>query len=224
MHKFVKVANTGFNVTLLGDIGQAMADGTIKIIDRKKDLVKLQMGEYVSLGKVESILKIHSVIDNICVCARPSESFTVALIVPDENKLKILASELLINQDISFEDMCMDYKVIAEVLRQVTAHGLQMGCEKFEIPKAITLIPEVWTPDSGLVTAAMKLVSLAKLLFSDEFILTEFYFLLFQKRKEIENRFANELNQMYLNALISPQNATANVRNQAVKMSKIAPA
>ena len=203
-----------------------MADGTIKIIDRKKDLVKLQMGEYVSLGKVESILKIHSIIDNICVCARPSESFTVALIVPDENKLKILASELLINQDISFEDMCMDYKVIAEVLRQVTAHGLQMGCEKFEIPKAITLIPEVWTPDSGLVTAAMKLVSfaIANLLLSDEFILTEYYFLLFQKRKEIENRFANELNQMYLNALISPQNATANVRNQAVKMSKIAPA
>ena len=203
-----------------------MADGTIKIIDRKKDLVKLQMGEYVSLGKVESILKIHSIIDNICVCARPSESFTVALIVPDENKLKILASELLINQDISFKDMCMDYKVIAEVLRQVTAHGLQMGCEKFEIPKAITLIPEVWTPDSGLVTAAMKLVSfaIANLLLSDEFILTEFYFLHFQKRKEIENRFANELNQMYLNALISPQNATANVRNQAVKMSKIAPA
>ena len=161
---FSKVDNTDFNVNLLGDIGQAMADGTIKIIDRKKDLVKLQMGEYVSLGKVESILKIHSVIDNICVCARPSESFTVALIVPDENKLKILASELLINQDISFEDMCMDYKVIAEVLRQVTAHGLQMGCEKFEIPKAITLIPEVWTPDSGLVTAAMKLVSFPNLL------------------------------------------------------------
>ena len=65
-----------------------MSNGTIKIIDRKKDVVKLQMGEYVSLGKVESVLKIHTVIENICVCARPSESFTVALIVPDENKIK----------------------------------------------------------------------------------------------------------------------------------------
>ena len=36
-----------------GDIGQMMNDGTIRIIDRKKDLVKLQGGEYVSLGKVK---------------------------------------------------------------------------------------------------------------------------------------------------------------------------
>ena len=36
-----------------GDIGQLMPKtGTIKIVDRRKDLVKLQMGEYVSLTKV----------------------------------------------------------------------------------------------------------------------------------------------------------------------------
>ena len=35
-----------------GDIGEVFSDGTFKIIDRKKDLIKLQFGEYVSLGKV----------------------------------------------------------------------------------------------------------------------------------------------------------------------------
>ena len=40
-----------------GDIGQFETDGTMRIIDRKKDLVKLQFGEYVSLGKVEAVLK-----------------------------------------------------------------------------------------------------------------------------------------------------------------------
>lgn len=37
-----------------GDIGQFHEDGCLEIIDRKKDIVKLQHGEYVSLGKVRS--------------------------------------------------------------------------------------------------------------------------------------------------------------------------
>uniref|UniRef100_A0A3Q4GMH9 long-chain-fatty-acid--CoA ligase n=1 Tax=Neolamprologus brichardi TaxID=32507 RepID=A0A3Q4GMH9_NEOBR len=48
-----------------GDIGEFQEDGCLKIIDRKKDLVKLQAGEYVSLGKVEAMLKNCPLIDNI---------------------------------------------------------------------------------------------------------------------------------------------------------------
>lgn len=35
-----------------GDIGMVHPDGVFQIVDRKKDIVKLQAGEYVSLGKV----------------------------------------------------------------------------------------------------------------------------------------------------------------------------
>uniref|UniRef100_A0AAZ3P8P6 long-chain-fatty-acid--CoA ligase n=1 Tax=Oncorhynchus tshawytscha TaxID=74940 RepID=A0AAZ3P8P6_ONCTS len=52
-----------------GDIGEVHPDGCLKIIDRKKDLVKLQAGEYVSLGKVEAMLKNCPLIDNICAYA-----------------------------------------------------------------------------------------------------------------------------------------------------------
>lgn len=37
-----------------GDIGEMLPNGTLKIIDRKKDLIKLQTGQYISLGKVSA--------------------------------------------------------------------------------------------------------------------------------------------------------------------------
>ena len=41
----------GYRWFKTGDVGHILHDGSLKIVDRKKDLVKLQMGEYVSLGK-----------------------------------------------------------------------------------------------------------------------------------------------------------------------------
>ena len=73
---------------------QIDANGIVKIVDRKKDLVKLQSGEYVSLGKVESLLKIHPGIENICVCADSRQSHSVALVVPGQEYLDTLAGEV----------------------------------------------------------------------------------------------------------------------------------
>ncbi len=77
-----------------GDIGEIYPDGTLKIIDRKKDLVKLQSGEYVSLGKVESLMKTCSLIENVCVYGDPTKFTCVALVVADRNKLTTLGEKL----------------------------------------------------------------------------------------------------------------------------------
>ncbi|MCI12641.1 long chain acyl-CoA synthetase 9 chloroplastic-like [Trifolium medium] len=48
-----KVDEKGMRWFYTGDIGRFHTDGCLEIIDRKKDIVKLQHGEYVSLGKTE---------------------------------------------------------------------------------------------------------------------------------------------------------------------------
>lgn len=60
----------------MGDIGEFFPYGTLKIIDWKKDLVKLQHGEYISLGRVESVLKTSPLVDNVFGMAA---HFTLAL-------------------------------------------------------------------------------------------------------------------------------------------------
>merc|ERR1711915_1146687 len=38
-----------------GDIGQFMSDGSVRIVDRKKNLLKLLGGEYIALEKMEVV-------------------------------------------------------------------------------------------------------------------------------------------------------------------------
>lgn len=53
-----------------GDIGEIHPDGTITIVDRKKDLMKLQHGEYVALGKVETVLSASPFVEQVLdLCA-----------------------------------------------------------------------------------------------------------------------------------------------------------
>jgi len=45
-----------------------------RVSDRKKDLVKLQHGEYISLSRVETALKMCPLVDQICVHANSTQN------------------------------------------------------------------------------------------------------------------------------------------------------
>lgn len=141
-----------------GDIGEFDENGCLYIIDRMKDLVKLQHGEYVSLGSVESVLKTHSSVDNICMFADSSRNNTVAVVVPSSDYLRKIASTVSKSESCSsYEDLCNDPGIIEAVLVELQTHGRNQKLSRIEIPTALYLSSEAWTPDNGLVTAALKL-------------------------------------------------------------------
>ena len=121
-----------------GDIGQIEADGKLTIIDRKKDLVKLQLGEYISLGKVESILKTCPIVDNCCIYGDALQNYAVALIVPDQVRLTALAERLGVT-GLSFEQLCRNKEVTGAVLKELHSHGKRGGLLKFELPGIFSL-------------------------------------------------------------------------------------
>lgn len=91
-------------------------------LDRKKDLVKLQAGEYVSLGKVESELKTCGVVENICVYGDPSKQFTVALVVPNQKHLEDIATRQGVT-GVEFEDLCKLPVMEKAVIKELAEHA-----------------------------------------------------------------------------------------------------
>ncbi|ETN80559.1 AMP-binding enzyme [Necator americanus] len=138
-----------------GDVGEFRADGSLRIIDRKKDLLKLSHGEYISLAKVETNIQTYHGVDMVCIYADSTKDYLVALIVPEHKFLKKLGEEVGIRSD-NVEELCREKKVVDAVLKQIQSY-LSGKLQRVEIPKKIYLCAEQWTSASGMVTEALKL-------------------------------------------------------------------
>ncbi|KAF8354661.1 acs-17 [Pristionchus pacificus] len=155
-----------------GDIGEFRPDGSLKIIDRKKDLLKLAHGEYISLGKVETTLLTCPLVENICVYGDSQSDFLVALVVPNQKNVMEIAEKLGAATS-KWESVCSNKDVNKAVLAELVSY-IGSKLQRVEVPAKIHLCHDVWTPQSGLLTEALKL-----------------------KRKAIETEFKKQLNAMY---------------------------
>ncbi|KAB5572524.1 fatty acid activator [Coniochaeta sp. 2T2.1] len=139
-----------------GDIGEWDKNGHLKIIDRKKNLIKTQNGEYIALEKLESIYRSAPVVANICVYADDSKARPVAIIVPAEPALKKLAGSIGVKGN-TIEELVHNKKLQQAVLKELQAAGRAGGLSGIEIIEGVVMSDEEWTPQNGLVTAAQKL-------------------------------------------------------------------
>jgi len=154
-----------------GDIAQIYPDGTISIIDRKKNLIKLAHGEYVALEKIENSYRHNEYVNNICIYGDSQKEYLVAFIVPSRSKLEHWAKENNVKFD-HFEGLCQNEEAKRFVLNNIssTAKGLQ----RVEQVKKLVLIAEEWTSENGMLTAALKV-----------------------KRHEVKKKYTRELQNMY---------------------------
>jgi len=143
-----------------------------KIIDRKKDLVKLRGGEYVSLTKVEMPIMKVPIIENCCLCASASSEYTVLLICPNVKNMANYTERHFGEKD--WQKLVDDDEFNDLVLKEVQDACKKGGIERFETPQRIKVVTEPWTPESGLVTDALKL-----------------------KRKAIEHKYKDDIEDLY---------------------------
>jgi len=148
-----------------GDIGQFMEDGSIRIVDRKKNLVKLKSGEYVALEKMEMVYGnsefVDAVAGGICCYGDGDMDRCVALFqIAKPASMQWAQKTGLIGKTEQEGDW-------EKVKNSKELYDHVMGCFKKEhgnsdlshIEKliAVCMLDDPWTPENGCLTAANKL-------------------------------------------------------------------
>lgn len=146
-----------------GDIGLWTVNGTLKIIDRKKNIFKLSQGEYIAPEKIENILINSLYISQCFVYGDSLQSSLVAICVLDEDAISnwynttILGKKLIQNNmKPSLKELCNHPELIQTIEVDIQRISKQNGLHGFEIPKAILLESEQFTPENGLTTPTFK--------------------------------------------------------------------
>ncbi|HEX2737591.1 MAG TPA: long-chain fatty acid--CoA ligase [Acidimicrobiia bacterium] len=153
-----------------GDIGTFDADGYLRIVDRKKELIITAGGKNISPANLEAALKSSPVIGQVCVVG-DNRPFISALIVLDPEVAPAWAKQHGIEAD-TLEDLAAHPEVHAEVERNVAAANERFS--QVERVKKFALLGAEWLPDSEELTPTMKL-----------------------KRRGIHQKYADEIEAFY---------------------------
>lgn len=127
-----------------GDIGEFDAHGHLRIIDRIKNLVKMQGGEYVALEKVEAVYRGSHIVANVMVQADAEYTRPIAVIMANEKVLAEKSREI----DVDEHSMHSDREVRNLVLKDLQTTGRRAGLSEMEIVSGVVITDEEWTPPS----------------------------------------------------------------------------
>ncbi|VAH62231.1 unnamed protein product [Triticum turgidum subsp. durum] len=137
-----------------GDIGEWQPDGSMKIIDRKKNIFKLSQGEYVAVENLENIYGVVSAIDSIWVYGNSFESFLVAVVNPNKEALESWAEGNGTSGD--FEALCENPKAKEYILGELSKTGKEKKLKGFEFIRAVHLDPVPFDMERDLITPTYK--------------------------------------------------------------------
>jgi long-chain acyl-CoA synthetase len=142
-----------------GDIGQFMSDGSLRIVDRKKNLVKLKGGEYIALEKMEMTYGNSAFVDavngGICCYGDGDMDRPVALVQLSETYTMKWAKDTGMKGE--FIEIKKSKELYDAVMADLHAEHKKSDLSHLEKLMAVALLTSPWTPENGCLTAANKL-------------------------------------------------------------------
>lgn len=170
-----KVLNKETGWFSTGDIARINPNGTISIIDRRKNLFKTSTGEYIASEKVENTYLRAGMVGQVWVYGNSFKSFVVAVVVPDAQVLveKLKESGKWTEEDakitVATKEYAARFKEVCEANKDLVKKAVledmklyEKELHRFERIKDIFLEFEIdellqgFNVDNGLMTPTFK--------------------------------------------------------------------
>lgn len=135
-----------------GDLGRIDEDGYLTLIGRKKDLIITAGGKNIAPQPIETAIASHPLVSTAVVVGE-ARKFPAALIVPDP--LEIVQWAQGLGKDTTDPIALMsDPDLEAAILKHL--EDVNQALARVEQIKRIKILPEVWGPDSEMMTPTFK--------------------------------------------------------------------
>ncbi|GLE02610.1 hypothetical protein PINS_up011451 [Pythium insidiosum] len=141
-----------------GDIGQWNADGTLSIIDRKKNIFKLSQGEYVAPEKIENVYVKSPLVAQIFVHGHSLQNYLVGVAVPDADAVAEWARANGHSAEAdALRELYASPALKQAILKDLDTLAQRFGLMKFERVQKLHLHDELWSVENDLLTPTFKL-------------------------------------------------------------------
>ncbi len=134
------------------------SDNGLRIIDRKKNLLKLAQGEYIAAEKLQSVYEASPFVEpnGIFVHGKPTEEYLIAVISVRQGYVKEFATKNGIMED-DISKLIHNPVIIKGVLESLNKVAALEKLRRFEYIKNVHLVDDIWETENGFLTAAQKL-------------------------------------------------------------------
>jgi long-subunit acyl-CoA synthetase (AMP-forming) len=154
-----------------GDIGELDADGYLKIVDRKKELIINAGGKNMSPANIEAAVKTASPLIGQAAAIGNGRPFNTALITLDPDFAPVWAGQNGLEGK-SLEELAEEEKTREAIQAAVDEANAKLS--RVEQIKKFTILPGQWEPGGDELTPTMKL-----------------------KRKPIDEKYSEEIEAFY---------------------------
>ena len=153
-----------------GDLGEMDADGYLKIVGRKKDIIITAAGKNVAPAALETSVKQHPLVAQACMVGDRRNYLTMLIALDAEEAPAWAEAHGLPYADLaSFSALPEVHDEMQRILDEANGHVARV-----EQVKKFHIVPDDWSPASGEVTPTLKL-----------------------KRNVVLDRYAGDIDEMY---------------------------